>query len=295
MRYSPEDAEAKYAELSDDEKAIYERLRAFCQPRWTEGQTYRRRDARDAARCGNDAVIKILPILEARERPGRAAEQPAEAQLPPEIDASARVRFNEIRQQYGEAFLKALRDQSERDRLAFRAEIDAGAVALRVMTERFTDAESLLVDVGAEMESVRAENSRLAEALDRYTREYESTAQQVKALTATRETLDAALARAQQENADVRHLNEFLTQDNTTTKEERDSYRTKAEELSETAKRLEIEIAVVRERHEGRLAEYHRAEQLLREEHANQLEHASQRISELERLLTAQRVHVGVD
>lgn len=92
-------------------------------------------------------------------------------------------------------------------------------------------------------------------------------------------------------------------------KSERDSYRTKYDDLSDRTKRLEIDNAVIRERHDSRLAEFHRAKddlatarddyardlQLLRLEYTHQLDHARERISELERLLTAQRVLVGAD
>ena len=291
--------------LSPDDKALFEQIKAYCADCRKCHQQIRRRDVRDKFKCGNEKVVDLMGILEALEGPAApSSSADAGPQVPPDVAETTKADFDRIQQTYDDAFLRALRDQSERDRQAFQSEIDSGKVALRVMTEKFTEAEEMNFDLSADVRIRNEANTRLTDELARTQAERDGAVDQVKVLTAAKDSSEQQVVILSREIADVRQMNSLLVQEQTETRHERDGYRHQRDEYKQTASLvpdLRIELATCKTQIEGRINEAHQYRSTIHrmaEEHARELTHirqehnrtqddARQTITEMRQLLAA--------
>lgn len=282
--------------LEPHDRELFEEIKTYCADCRKKNLRIRRHDVREKFKCGNDKIVFLMGILEAIEG-SEATNSGAGAgpQVPPDVAATAKADFDRIQQTYGDAFLRALSDQSEQDRQAFQAEIDSGKVALRVMTDKFADAEEMNYALSADLRVSNEANVQLTAELVPTRAERDGAVDQVTMLTSAKDASEQRVTTLGQEIADVRQLNSLLYQEQIEIKQQRNEFKEAASlvpdlrvELTKCKAQLEVCTAEVqqyrstsfrtRDEHTRELAQ-------VRQDHKSAQDDARARIIELEKLL----------
>jgi chromosome segregation ATPase len=240
-----EGASLEYQDLPDDEKKLYEDIKAFCAECRLNNIEITRQSVRSKFKCGIDLICTLMGIMEALEGANSTANDPsAEPPVPPEVavfSAEQRIGADRFEQTMAHSFRNALADQEVSIRNEYLSEIDGGKAALRALSKRLADFETTTEELTEKVRDHKNVDAERDGILERTRVERDDANEQNKRLTAANAAANESLSHLNREVSDLRQLNSVLSE----VKQERDMYRRDRDELTNTVGDLKTRLAVL--------------------------------------------------
>jgi chromosome segregation ATPase len=242
---SPQSARLELDGLPDDEKALYEDIKAYCAECRLSNTEISRVSVRVKFACGTDLICQLMGIMETLEGADSTANHPgAETPVPPEvaaISAEQRAGADKFERTMAHSFRNALETQQVSIRSEYQSEIDGSKAAIRALSKRLADFEAATEELSGELRELKSTKAGDAAILEQTRVELDEANEHNKRLTAAIAAADESSNHLNREVADLRQLNSIITE----IKQERDMYRLNCEELTKTEGELKIRLAVL--------------------------------------------------
>ncbi|MDA9452325.1 hypothetical protein [Bradyrhizobium sp. CCBAU 21360] len=248
QRYNtPEEAKLGFDELSDEEKALYPQVAEYCDECVQNKVELSRLSVQKKFKRSTDLICRLMRIWEGFKGANAEAVS-AEPALPPElaaVTAEQRASTDRAEQTLNQAFREALVEERHRVQRSYQAEIDGGKAAIRALSARLTDFESMTDMLSEELSELRKLKDEQDKVVEKLSDERDAARSALASVSDDARRLQDEVAALSQNAADLRQSNGYLSQHNQHTTQELDTQRSINDALMAELADAKAKVAVL--------------------------------------------------